>query len=269
MALSRPSRCLNEKGVLGSLSTMPPIFKWILQGFGIFAFIVCMTSLAIYAINFRSRLRAEALLRDVRALRVEQSTTEQVKQMMIRHGGSPSNSYASFCEPRDGAYDVWTGSVTIYRISQALPVLERLGLHPWGTAATVVLRNGRACFVTYGFGMMAPRGDWQWEIQTRLMPTRTIDASSTTLSGYKSGTRDFKGVRWLRSELTPAATEEERRRAFSYDFSCLTRFTGCRQRCEVAPLVWLDVYGDSLRSNWRMPAEETNDPRCKLLEQAH
>jgi len=64
----------------------------------------------------------------------------------------------------------------------------------------------------------------------------------------------------------PEATEEERRRAFTYDFSCVTRFRGCRQPCEIAPLVWQDVYQQSLNSGWTTLVEEASDPHCKFAQ---
>lgn len=237
--------------------------RWILQGVFVFAVLMLTIVLTIFAVNFTCRKKAESLLKDIRTLRVALSTTADVERIMTRHGGSPSQSYASFCTPMDVAYDVWTGSRAINRLERSVPILSRFGLRQWGTGATVILRGGRVCYLRYGVGMEDPNGVWEWGVESILLRS---DVSGEEHHGYKVGTRDDRGVRKLRSELTPEATEDERRRAFTYDFSCVTRFRGCQQRCEIAPLVWKDVYQQSLNSGWTMPLEETSDPHCKIAE---
>lgn len=243
---------------------MRPFIKWILQGCAIFAFLLVAVLLTAFAINFIYQRKAVALLEDIRTLRVEQSTADEVRQIMFRHGGRPDNLYASFCDPSDGGYDVETANQTINRIATAVPVLQRFGLKPWATGANVVLSNGRVCYVKYSFGMLAPTGKWYWAIETELVPSDRL-GQFTPYVRYRVGTRDHFVTRWLRSHLTPEATGDERRRAFTYDYSCFTRLPGCRQRCEVAPLLWLDAYTNTLGTPWSMPAEETDDPRCKRL----
>ena len=243
-----------------------PFARWILQGFVIFTFLILVVLLTSLAINFRYRRKAERLLQDVQSLRVGQSTTADVLRIMSSNGGGPGQSSSSSCTPKDGAYDVWTGSQSIERLEQSVPVLRRFGLRQWATAATVILREGRVCYVRYGVDMMDHSGEWEWVIDTKLLPAGQLSVSGTEYSAYRIGTKDFKGMRMLRSELAPGATEEKRRRAFTYDFSCVTSFRGCRQRCEISPLVWQDVYQDSLQASWKLPIEETSDPRCAFAE---
>jgi hypothetical protein len=245
---------------------IPPFARGILQGLFVFAALMLAIFLTIFAVNFKYRKKAEGLLKDIRTLRADKSTTADVERIMSRHGGSPSKSYASFCTPSDGAYDVWTGSQTINRLGRSVPLLSRFGLRQWGTGATVVLRSGRVCYLHYGVGMEDPNGQWQWSVESNLIPDGQSDVSGDEQRRYKVGTRDYKGVRRLRSELTPEATEEERQRAFTYDFSCVTRLRGCRQPCEIAPLVWQDVFQQSLHLGWTLPVEETSDPHCKPAE---
>ncbi len=244
----------------------PPFARGILQGLFAFAVLMLTIFLAILAVNYTYRKNAEGLLKDIRTLRTAQSTKEDVERIISRHGGSPSHSYASFCTPIDGAYVVGTGSQGINRLERVIPILRRFGLRQWSTGATVVLRGGRVCYLHYRVGMEDPNGQWVWSVESNLMPDRQSDVSGHEQRTYKVGTRDYKGVRSLRSELTPEATEEERRRAFTYDFSCVTRFRGCRQPCEIAPLVWRDVDEQNLNSGWTTPVEEANDPHCNFAE---
>ncbi len=109
-------------------------------------------------------------------------------------------------------------------------------------------------------------GEWEWGVEVNLVPTGLVNTYGEQHDAYRIATRDYKGVRKLRSELSLDATEEQRRRAFNLDFSCVTNVSGCRQRCEIAPLLWQDVYRLSPEGGWTMPAEETKDPRCKLIE---
>jgi hypothetical protein len=249
---------------------IPPVARWFIQGVVIFALLVTMVWLTIVTVNFTSKIRAESLLKDIQTLRAEQSTTADVQRIMSLHGGGPSrSSYASFCTPMDGAYDVWTGNQAVYWFERSVPILGRLGLRPWGTSATVVLCEGRVCYLHYSVGMEDPNGHWNWVIETRLLPKEQINGFGEEHPSVKVSTRDYKGARRLQSELASDATDEERRLAFAYDFSCVTRLRGCRQRCEIAPLLWQAEYQQSLNTGWTMPLEETTDPHCKFAKQSH
>jgi len=248
---------------------IPSFARSILQGFLVFAALVCVIFLAILTINFTFRRRAEKLLEDIRTLRPGQSTRADVERIMWQHGGGPSGATASFCSPSDGAYGVWVGSQTLNRIGRSAPLLRYLGLRQWGTTGTVILREGQVCFVQYAVGMAGPIGKLDWNIDTELLPDEDIDISMGQPARYKVNTRDYKGVRRVHSELTPKATAEERRRAFTYDFSCLTSMRGCQQPCEFSPLVWQDIYLQSLQSGYALPAEEMNAVECKVRVASH
>jgi len=243
-----------------------PIVRWILQGFVAFALLAFSVVLTVFIVNVTYRYRAESLLSDLQTLRVGKSTTADVQRIMNRHGGSTSPSYPSFCTPIDGAYDVWIGSQPIARLAQSIPFLRRFGLRPWGTAATVVLREGRVCFLSYSLAMEDPKGNWEWQIESTLLPEQMNEVLGTEHHGYRTGTQDIRNFRILRSEVTPQATEEQRREAFTYDLSCVTSFRGCRGRCQIAPLVWEKVYRESINEGGKMPLEETSDPHCKFAE---
>jgi hypothetical protein len=42
-------------------------------------------------------------------------------------------------------------------------------------------------------------------------------------------------------ELGPAATMEERKKGFGFNFSCLTALRGCRHVCDTLPSAWRDL----------------------------
>jgi hypothetical protein len=248
---------------------IPSCARYIVQGFVVFVLLVAVSFLTIFVANLIYKAKAQNLLNDIQTLRVGVSTTADVQRVMKQHGGSRSQASASFCMPMDGAYSVWTGSRTVNWLASSVPVLKRLGLRQWGTSATVILRGDLVCYLDYAVGMEDPKGEWEWRVELKLVPSGEEVRYEGQHSAYRVATRDYKGGRSLRCQLTPDATEEQRRRAFSLDFSCVTNLGGCRQRCEIAPLLWRDVYLMTAEAGWTMPAEETKDPSCARLEQSH
>jgi hypothetical protein len=115
--------------------------------------------------------------------------------------------------------------------------------------------------------MEDPAGKWQWGVETMLLAKEYTYGWGGEQSDFRVFTRDYRGVRILGSTVAREATEEQRQLAFSYDFSCVTRFGGCQQRCELAPLVWRAAIERSTNSHWALPVEETQDPRCKFEDQ--
>jgi hypothetical protein len=239
--------------------------RWILQGVLVYVLFVLTISLAIYAINLKQRFKAAGLLRDVTTLRVGQSTEAEVQRIISRYGGGPSQS-SGVCGRVEAAYNVWTGNQTVGRVARAVPVLSRVGLHQWGVAATILVQGQAVCYVSYNFGMQDSNGGLPSSVESILLPTGKIYEPVAEHPGYKVGIRDLWDGHRLRSEVTPEASEEQRRRALSYDLSCVTRIRGCQQRCEIAPLVWRDAYWELQKASLSLPIEETSNPRCRFAQ---
>jgi hypothetical protein len=241
--------------------SVPKTTRWILQGVLVYVLFVLTISLAIYAINLIQRFKAEGLLRDVTTLRVGQSTEAEVRRIISRYGGGPSQT-SGVCGRVEAAYNVWTGNQTLGRVARAVPVLSRVGLRQWGVAATILLQGQTVCYVSYNFGMQDSKGGLPSSVESILLPTGKIHEPVAEHPGYKVGIRDLWDGHRLRSEVTPEASEEQRRHALS----CVTRIRGCQQRCEIAPLVWRDAYWERQKASSSLPIEETSDPRCRFAQ---
>jgi hypothetical protein len=66
----------------------------------------------------------------------------------------------------------------------------------------------------------------------------------------------------LAAIITPEATDEERKAAFTFDLSCMSSFRGCQSPCEIMPAVWKEAIRRSLRNEILLPQEALADPRC-------
>lgn len=244
----------------------PRIARWILNGVFVYLLLVLTIFLVVFAINFRHRHKAEGLLRDLGTLRVGQSTAGDVQQIMDRYGGGPNHSSANVCPLADSAQGVSTDNQPINRLAQSVPVLGRVGLRRWGVVATILLQGGTVCYLSYDIVMEDPKGEWTWMIRTTALPAGKIDVPNPEHPGYRVRTQDLRNLRILDSKVTTESSEEERQHTFKFDLSCVTKIRGCRQRCEIAPLIWHDVYLASQKASWTLPVEETSDPRCNRAQ---
>ncbi len=243
---------------------VPPTVRWIGQGVFAFTVLILTIYLAIFAVNSMHRRNAESLLRDVRTLKVGESKTEDVQRIMFRYGGGPTQGHSSFCDSADAAYGTSVGSRTLNRVGQAVPILRHLGLRPWTLGVMVLSEQGRVCFVSYQLFMNDSVGKWTWSFRSWALPAGKMETPNREHPGYSVRTQDLRDLRILWSEVTTQATEEERLHAFTFDLSCVTRVGGCKQRCEVAPFAWQDLYRESQKMQWALPTEETSDSRCAI-----
>lgn len=249
--------------------TVPRTIRWILQGVFAFTIFVAAIYLFIFAVNSIYGRQAEHLLRDVGTLQVGSSNTEDVLRIMSRYGGGPSEGYASFCKSADAVYSASVGNRTLNRVGEKVPVLRLFGFRLWAAGVMVLLERGRVCFVSSELVMNDSIGKWTWDFDTSALPAGTIEFPNVEHPGYSVYTQDLRDRRILRTEVTSEATDGERQHAFAFDLSCLTRIGGCKQRCELAPLVWQELYRESEGANWALPKEETSDPLCAFAESKH
>ena len=196
--------------------SVPKTARWILQGVLVYVLFVLTISLAIYAINVKQRSKAEGLLRDVTTLRVGQSTEADVRRVISRYGGGPTQA-SGVCGSVDAGYNVWTGNQTLGRVARAVPVLSRVGLHQWGVAAEILLQGQTVCYVSYNFDMQDSKGGLRSSVESILLPTGKIHEPVAEHPGYKVGIGDRWDGHRLRSEVTPEASEEQRQHALTYD----------------------------------------------------
>jgi hypothetical protein len=237
-----------------------PVRATALVAFAIF----CLLAVALcfnYVLQLRLERHAEALLNDVRSLRLEVSTAAEVRSMVEKYHGSASAG------GRDAfGCDVWDASYSIRIVNDALdsvglryPFL-RFAVKPQGVEATFMVNQGRLHCMWYRFASFPPH-DWKQlvvEVQANSAAPGILWASSKPfVVEYPSGKTWFFFV-----NLKPDATEEELRLAFDFNLSCMRRFGGCGAACELMPTAWQEYLKKAQERSLTIPRHELDDGRC-------
>jgi len=227
----------------------------------IFALILVIAAI-LTGIQWRNRARAESLLRQVETIRVGGSTKSDVRRIFSGYPSEEFQALSSLCPHADSNLSVYVRSEFLNRISNALPQLRMIGLAPWGAGATVLFEQGKVCNFDYSFG--APLPDKSQELDVTLTGTLLEGEDSHVKFGsYWSRYSLVRGhIHSFKVHISPDAIPDERRKAFDFNLSCVSRVGGCRAICEVMPSALLDY---QRTEGSRLPPEELNDPRCKHL----
>lgn len=187
---------------------------------------------------------------------------QDVESILQRYRGQPLE-LGSQCPSADRAYSIRIANDPVNWISLRLPALQKTPLRPWGAVATIALGNGIVCYVSYTLGTLTGVENQEMAAST------TIAAASTPLLDdlqYHVTLSLVRGhIHKLQVAIAPTDASERRQHAFDFDPSCLTSFAGCKAVCELMPSAWLDEQKEARANRWILPAEETNDPRCKKL----
>lgn len=222
-------------------------------------FLAALSQLAVAVSNHRTKRRAESLLNSMRALKLGQSTMQEV-QPILQSFNAQESGYDSGCPTADAAYSIRISNDAIGYLGLHVPVLRRAGIRPWGVVALLTVARGRLCSFLYGAAWVSNEPGAEKKVTTFMEPvgTATISHPNYRIDYYSSS----HGLRGLRAILTPQSTEEETKRAFTYDLSCFATFHGCQLFCQIVPLVSKDAFERHQLEGLPAPAEEAGDPRC-------
>ena len=226
---------------------------------------VILAEVSLIVSNHRTRQRAESLLRSFGRLKLGESALEDLRPI-LRSFNAQKSGYDSGCPSADAVYSIRISNDAIDYLGLHFPVLQAVGIRPWGVVALLTFTGGRLCSFLYEAGAVLPQNGPGTEIKitTFMEPDGT---SSTQHPDYDIGYyTNLHGVRGLRVVVTPRATEQEIQRAFTYDFSCFTTFRGCQLFCQIAPLVSEDASRRHQSEELPVPVEEANDPRCAAAD---
>jgi len=200
------------------------------------AFVLIILVIGIAIGTRRTRHRAVSFLRDAVALQVRVGTFEQVRNLAERYGGNPTSSE---CSAPSCAYS-FEFKNTWLRI---------LGLAP-STRLTCTLRvregilDLRECLFISG-NTSASFAASIWEMPH--LPQGVPEPFHVS--------RQWSGARWrVYVQLTPEATSEQRRIAYSLNLDCLSRIGGCEDAQQLLPSV---TWGDTQSNN--APASRAAD----------
>jgi hypothetical protein len=219
--------------------------------------------------NFQARKRAERLLRDLQTLSVGTSTAEDAMGIVTRYGGWKMNLNA---DPHDVApwgigpcsgphprFGIRVAPDLVNRSVETVPLLRHLGFHIWGVAATVDVSDSKVSCISQNVGFERSDGH-DLTAQAEMVPEFSPSDESGT---YRVESRFMRHhIHELTASVLPTASKEERNRAFRVELACATSFGGCFYTCQLAPLVWDDLFQRYKKQGWEIEGE--NDPRCQL-----
>lgn len=222
---------------------------------------VLLAGIAIYFVNLRAEREAEALLRDAHTLEIGKSTEQDVQQIVDRYGGGKWGSANTLCSSANAgqAAVVTDGSLNWLGLKNA--AFRPFGNRYWSVETVFLTSKGHVCALLYF--LRGLRADVVYEVSVRVYHLQGISTPAYTLPPYYVFTRIYKSNLDFSVAFTTEATEIQRQHALDFDLSCLSRFGGCREGCEIMPSAWLDVKIDAKENGWAIPADELADTKCQ------
>jgi hypothetical protein len=214
------------------------------------------------------RHQAEALLREVRTIKVGESTTADVLRIVQHYPAAPPGS-ASSCAS-DQSYSIRIANDVVNRLGLAVPWLRILGARPSGAVAMFLLKKGHVCYSSYEFGAAVSDLELEAQVTERFFDC-DVDATEYPEACYWVAEGASRLRRTLTAELSNLARAQDRQHVFGFDLSCLTSIRGCQQLCEMNPSAWSDVLVQGKKHGWRLPSKTVegwglDDSRCVGIE---
>jgi len=235
--------------------------------------VVAVSAISVEEVSTRIyRRRAERLLHDLRQLQVGKSTFEDARAVIARYGGGVSRYDRTPCSPAHCTLDVglkhypffiehWPRYLSPGMQYRVLRVFPPLGLQDgWGGAA---VRVDRGIVAGLSFAVFV-RGSGGWVLGRNTVEGVAVPKNLQDRMGQRAYYLDWLNIttegggEWIEARLTPQANEEERNRAYDFDFDCLTRWGGCTSLCQLSPA----AFADYVKETGRMPWLDEHDPSC-------
>ncbi|MGH9681778.1 MAG: hypothetical protein ACRD4Y_17665, partial [Candidatus Acidiferrales bacterium] len=135
------------------------------------------------------------------------------------------------------------------------------GRRRWGVSAYLPIEDGYLSSVTFDLGVFRADG-------LMLNPEVVLTGKERLLApdgvSYFVHQPVVSGppTEMIKVELRPNASADERKKAFDFNFSCLTRFRECRHVCELLPNAWKDLHPES-RIHYGDGREKVIDSECR------
>lgn len=215
----------------------------------------------LYLQDVFAEKRAASLLQDVKSLKVGESTEEDLQAVVTRYGGVTHFKFDDRgCIGPTKLHSLRLANATSNSIGLRFPAVRVFGDRLWQVDVFLASAQDRVCHVRYQFQPM-PRKGTEW---LDLSSSASMETSPDGQS-YAVGLRRIHNVRSLSAELFKGASDEQRTRAFDMDLSCLTRWAGCHNVCEVMPSAWIDYVKKAREQDLPIPPDETGNPHCKRL----
>jgi len=187
----------------------------------------------------------------IQSLRVGSSDFHAAQTIAAEFGTEPYRNCWGTADCADGYFQRCAYMIPAnkgwYRLLLKHPNLTHFGLTNWNGWATISIYRGVVTGYSFNIEYISKKGVWRGfgaeelgeipkdrEVQAVISTSYSIERN-LLLVGSDSGFQ-------LESSLTPAATEDEHKRAWHFEFRCLAERDGCGEICEVMPEAWQDFF---------------------------
>lgn len=209
--------------------------------------LLCIAAVVVYIVElglvrFKSA-KAARLVDSVRTLKIGVTTSDQVRQLSERFGGT---LYAggpvirnSLPVPASPTYFLIVASPRISLRDRCLSPLGP-GLRWWAVTVNMSVEDGHLS--EYFLDVVVQRSDGV-ELDSRVSATEELLIGSPEASSYFVHEPHVTGppTEALDVNITPQASPEERDKAFGFDLGCLTSLRQCGHVCQLSPSAWPDL----------------------------
>jgi len=196
--------------------------------------------------------RANALLLQVRALRVRESTFQEAKKLADRYDGRVDYR-GEPCTFEKCTFSISLGTWPYHQPGAIREALRYVGIREYGVASSVSVHNGRVVETDFQVTAEAKLGtERQWLAAAAKVSDRF--PRSDYYYGRRNGLDEHPnrevihpgfsttgGGQLLVSEVTADANVAERERAFDFRLSCISSLQGCSELRQLAPSAWEDL----------------------------
>jgi len=188
---------------------------------------------ALYFANRREIQRAESLASDVAALRINETTEDEIERIVARYGGEAGDQAGGFCQGDVRGHSVRVDGGLLDYFGKYLG--SRLfGNRIWDVNAIFNLSNGRLCYADYYLRASLPEG-YSINLTGRALQ------SAPDFPLYSADVVRHRGMYIIKATVGPGATSEQQEHAFEFRLDCMTRIGGCKNPCEIMPAAWIDA----------------------------
>lgn len=200
------------------------------------AFLLCGGAIGRggYSLGWYRGQNSRDLTQLLRQLQVGQTTEADIKKIASKYGGKyfPPTEATQYSLPQPAHYhfEISSPYVTVGESTHAFP-----GLRLWTISAYLYVEDGS--LASLSSSQHISRSD-DFNLSTNVELTRTNNPTGLYDFGpyyvYEAHITGPAGERFG-VKLSSEATADERRKAFDFNFSCLTQLRECRHVCEMMP----------------------------------
>ena len=208
----------------------------------------------ICSVEWRRRELAQELCADVQQLRVGTTTEAEVQRLSRKYNGTFTSSDSD--QPAHYLVSIWSPLLIVGQHYYVLP-----GRRTWGAQAYLPIENGHLSRAYYALSSFRSDG-LELSGSARLTGSQPFAAPEGVSYYVHQAHVTGPPTESLIVELSPAATPQEHKKGFDFNFSCLTGFRECKHVCELMPTAWKDLPVDR-RIQYSDGPDKMMDSECR------